>query len=458
MKFVDLELAPPLLQAVADRGYETASPIQAQTIPHTLAGRDVLGCAQTGTGKTAAFALPTLHRLHTQPSHSTGQKPPKGKRLPRCLVLAPTRELAGQIADSFRDYGQRLPLTGCVVYGGVNQNPQVRKLERGVDILVATPGRLLDLMNQGHVDLSRIETFILDEADRMLDMGFIPDIRKVSKQIPRQRQTLLFSATMPPAIAKLAHDLLTDPVRIDIAPQSTTADRVEQSVYFVDKPHKPALIVHLLSKHAISRAIVFTRTKYGADKLVKKLRQADVPAEAIHGNKSQNARQRSLDRFRDGKCHILIATDIASRGIDVDNVSHVFNYDLPDDPESYVHRIGRTARAGASGTAVAFCDQEERGNLTAIERLIGIRIPVLDDHPDDIPMGAAAKMSRDATPVKRGQPPRRGPRRGPGAAGKRQPRGGGKPGRGAAGKPSSSPRKPGKPRRRGPKRGGNPDG
>ncbi|MEO1235201.1 MAG: DEAD/DEAH box helicase, partial [Planctomycetota bacterium] len=379
MQFTDLPLAAPLLRAVADRGYETASPIQAQTIPHTLEGRDVLGCAQTGTGKTAAFALPTLHRLTRKPTDSirgpalrntpadrsekktigrktpghgkntSGGKTSGGKRLPRCLVLAPTRELAQQIADSFRDYGQHLPLTGCVVYGGVNQNPQVRKLQRGVDIVVATPGRLLDLMNQGHVDLSRVETFVLDEADRMLDMGFIPDIRRITKQLPAERQTLMFSATMPSAIAKLAKELLTDPVRIDVAPQSTTAERVEQALYFVDRPHKPAMIVHLLNHHSISRAIVFTRTKHGADKLVKKLRHADVPAEAIHGNKTQNARQRSLDRFRDGRCHVLVATDIAARGIDVDNVSHVFNYDLPDDPESYVHRIGRTARAGASG-------------------------------------------------------------------------------------------------------------
>jgi ATP-dependent RNA helicase RhlE len=395
MKFADLPLAPTLLQTLEGLGYETATPIQNQTIPHILAGRDVLGCAQTGTGKTAAFALPTLDRL-------ASDGPGKGKRKPRCLVLAPTRELAGQIADSFKEYGRGLSVKGCVIFGGVNQNPQVRNLQRGVDVIVATPGRLMDLMQQGHIDLSAIDTFILDEADRMLDMGFIPDIRKITQQLPQPRQTLLFSATMPPAIEKLARDLLNDPVKIDIAPQSTTAERIEQVLYFVDKGHKPAMLAHLLQKHSISRAIVFTRTKHGADKLLKRLRRDDIPGEAIHGNKTQNARQRSLDRFRDGRCHVLIATDIASRGIDVDNVSHVFNYDLPDDPESYVHRIGRTARAGASGIAITFCDREERGNLAAVERLIGQTVPVLTDFPDDIPEGEAARLSRTSTKPRRG--------------------------------------------------------
>ncbi|MEM6855767.1 MAG: DEAD/DEAH box helicase, partial [Planctomycetota bacterium] len=383
MEFTQLQLAEPILQAVADRGYETASPIQAQTIPHILDGHDVLGCAQTGTGKTAAFALPTLHRLLAD----TGKSKP-GKRKPRCLVLAPTRELAAQIAESFQDYGQRTDLTGVVIYGGVNQNPQVRKLQRGVDIVVATPGRLLDLIEQGFVDLSAIETFVLDEADRMLDMGFVPDIRKVSKLIPKNRQTLLFSATMPPPIEKLANDLLRDPVKISTAPPSSTADRVEQGLYFVDKAHKPAMLAHLLNALSISRTIVFTRTKYGADKLVKKLRKLDIPSEAIHGNKTQNARQRSLDRFKSGQCHVLVATDIASRGIDVDNISHVFNYDLPDDPESYVHRIGRTARAGASGMAITFCDKEERANLTAVQKVIQMKVPILTDFPEHIPEGA----------------------------------------------------------------------
>ena len=443
MPFDQLDLAEPILRAVAERGYTDATPIQAQTIPHTLAGRDVLGVAQTGTGKTAAFALPTLDRLHRADTA-------KGQRRPRCLVLAPTRELAGQIADSFRDYGGQLRITGCVIYGGVNQNPQIRKLQRGVDVVVATPGRLMDLMDQGHVDLGQIEFFILDEADRMLDMGFIPDIRKITKKLPRDRQTLLFSATMPPAIEKLAHDLLRDPVQINTAPAASTADRVEQALYFVDKAHKPAMLAHLLQQHSISRAIVFTRTKYGADKLVKRLRGFDLPAEAIHGNKTQNARQRSLDRFKDGRCHVLVATDIASRGIDVDDVSHVFNYDLPDDPESYVHRIGRTARAGASGIAITFCDRQERANLTAVQRLIKQTIPVRTDHPEHVPEGEAASLPADTPRPKR--PQRNARRTRPRASGN----GGGK-GKNAG--PAADPANPGGGRsrqtgkRRGPSRG-----
>ncbi|MEM1107173.1 MAG: DEAD/DEAH box helicase [Planctomycetota bacterium] len=464
MEFTELPLAEPLLRAVADQGYATASPIQAQTIPQTLAGRDVLGCAQTGTGKTAAFALPTLHRLHTVAA--TGKKYKAVARPPRCLVLAPTRELAGQIADSFRDYGRHTDVTHMVVYGGVNQNPQVARLQAGVDVVIATPGRLLDLMEQGHVDLSRIEVFILDEADRMLDMGFIPDIRKINRRVPKKRQTLLFSATMSPAIEKLARDLMRDPVKIDTAPQSTTADGVEQALYFVDKPHKPQMLIHLLNELSISRAIVFTRTKYGADKLLKKLRRADIPAEAIHGNKTQNARQRSLDRFKSGQCHILLATDIASRGIDVDNVSHVFNYDLPDDPESYVHRIGRTARAGATGLAIAFCDQNERANLTAVQRLIRMRVPVLTDFPEDIPEGAGAKLPDDTPRPKKpqrgggrgGQKPRRGqsatskaaPKKKT-AAQKRKPSKNRRSQPGQGGKPSSTRNPKRKPPRRGPK-------
>lgn len=449
MLFADLDLDQSLLRAVTDQRYTTATPIQAQTIPHILAGRDVLGCAQTGTGKTAAFALPTLHRLHTNAPAKSGQ------RKPRCLVLAPTRELAGQIADSFAAYGTHLRLRGTVVFGGVNQNPQVNRLRQGIDILIATPGRLLDLMNQGHVDLSQVQTFILDEADRMLDMGFIPDIRKVTKAIPRKRQTLLFSATMPPPIEKLANDLLTDPVKIEVAKQSSTADRVEQGLYFVDKVHKPVMLAHLLKTQSISRAIVFTRTKHGADKLLKKLRAANITGEAIHGNKTQNARQRSLDRFRAGTCHVLIATDIASRGIDVDNVSHVFNYDLPDDPESYVHRIGRTARAGASGIAITFCDREERANLTAVERLIKQTVPVLTDHPGNIPVGGGATLSPDAVSKKK---PQRGGRRGgapkrqssDGKSAGRPRRTGGGAGATASAKNTSRKKKTGKPRRRGP--------
>ena len=386
MRFADLPLAEPIRRAVAELGYDTATPIQAQTIPLIQEGRDVLGCAQTGTGKTAAFALPTLHRLHARP-------PRAGHRVPRCLVLAPTRELAAQIAESFEAYGAHLDLRTAVVYGGVNAKPQIARLRHGVDVLVATPGRLLDLREQGHVDFSAIQTFVLDEADRMLDMGFIPDIRRVSRALPKKRQTLLFSATMPAEIERLVQDLLHRPAKVEVARRSSTAEGVEQVLYFVDKPHKPALLAHLIHTHSISRAIVFVRTKYGADKLLRKLRRLDIPGEAIHGNKTQNARQRSLERFRDGRCHVLIATDIASRGIDVDDVSHVFNYDLPDDPESYVHRIGRTARAGASGLAVAFCDQYERDSLAAVERLIRQQLTVRRDHPDGVPEGKAANLT-----------------------------------------------------------------
>ncbi|WP_428389433.1 DEAD/DEAH box helicase [Mucisphaera sp.] len=383
MNFQDLPLAKPVLRAVADKGYTTATPIQAQAITPILEGRDVLGCAQTGTGKTAAFALPILSRLHDTPL--TKPKNPA----PRCLILAPTRELAVQIADSFRAYAKHMTVRGALVFGGVSQAPQVRKIRQGVDIIVATPGRLLDLMNQGHIQLNHISTLVLDEADRMLDMGFLPDIRRITAEVPRKRQTLLFSATMPGPIRTLADDLLTNPVAIQIEPEAPTVDRIDQGVYFVDKPHKAKLLTHLLTTLPIQRAIVFTRTKHGADKVVKQLGRANIRAEAIHGNKTQAARQRTLDSFRTGRSHILIATDIASRGIDVDGVSHVFNYDITHEPESYVHRIGRTARAGASGRAISFCDAEERSSLRAIEKAIRKTITPLTDHPDDVPTGEA---------------------------------------------------------------------
>lgn len=377
MKFADLRLAEPILRAIADEGYHTATPIQAQTIPLALEGRDVLGCAQTGTGKTAAFALPVLHRLAENPSGG-------GKRQPRCLVLSPTRELAQQIADSFATYGNQLHVYGTVIFGGVNQNRQVQALRRGVDIVVATPGRLMDLMNQGHVDLRNIETLVLDEADRMLDMGFIHDIKRIVAQIPDKRQTLLFSATMPREIRKLVEELLQDPATVEVAPVSTTAEAIDQSVYFVDRKKKPDLLAHLVDELAMTRAIVFTRTKHGADRVVKQLRMRGTLAEAIHGNKTQNARQRALDNFRRGKVPVLVATDIASRGIDVDGISHVVNFDLTHEPETYVHRIGRTARAGATGAAVSFCDRDERGNLRAIQRLIRQDIEVRTAKVDDI--------------------------------------------------------------------------
>jgi ATP-dependent RNA helicase RhlE len=361
MQFASLRLIEPLLRALVSEGYLTATPVQAQAIPPGLEGRDVLASAQTGTGKTAAFALPILQRL----SQTTV---PGGKA--RCLVLCPTRELASQISDGFRAYGKYLRLRHTVIYGGVGQNPQVDSMRRGTDIVVATPGRLLDLMEQGHVDLRGIEVLVLDEADRMLDMGFIRDIRKIVAKLPAKRQTMLFSATMPTEIRQLAQTLLQKPAVVQVSPVATTPDGIEESVYFVEKRNKPELLAHLVNELPMSRAIVFTRTKHGADKVVRSLHASGIRAEAIHGNKSQNARQRALENFRASKIPVLVATDIASRGIDIDGVSHVVNYDLTHEPETYVHRIGRTARAGATGAAVSFCDAEERSNLRAIERLI----------------------------------------------------------------------------------------
>jgi ATP-dependent RNA helicase RhlE len=376
LTFSDLQLLAPLLRSVASEGYNHPTPIQAQTIPHILSGRDVLGCAQTGTGKTAAFALPILHRLMSaKPAH--GKTP-----LPRCLVLCPTRELATQIADAFKTYGQHTPIRGAVVFGGVSQHHQVNNLRRGVDVIVATPGRLLDLMNQGHIDLRGIQTLVLDEADRMLDMGFINDIRKIVAKVPSQRQTLLFSATMPHEIRSLASSLLRDPVSIQIEPEKPAAQRVEQTVYFAQRTQKPDLLAQLVQDLGMSRVIVFTRTKHGADRLVRQLHQRNIRGEAIHGNKTQNARQRALDNFRKDKVGILVATDIAARGIDVDGVTHVVNYDLTHEPETYVHRIGRTARAGAAGMAISLCDRDEIPHLRAIERLLRQSIPVSGPAPD----------------------------------------------------------------------------
>ncbi len=373
MQFSQLRLAEPLLKALQSEGYVTATPIQAQAIPHALEGKDVLGSAQTGTGKTAAFALPILQRL--------GAKPLEGKRTARALILAPTRELATQIADSFRAYGQHYPVRNTVIFGGVNQHRQVEALRRGVDVIIATPGRLLDLMNQGYVDLRQVEVLVLDEADRMLDMGFIHDIRKITAKVPAKRQTLMFSATMPREIRQLADSLLRDPVSVQVAPVAQTADKIDQSVYFVEKSNKAQLLAHLVHELPMTRAIVFTRTKHGADRVVRHLHTRGIKAEAIHGNKSQNARERALQGFRSGRIPLLIATDIASRGIDVDDITHVVNYDITHEPETYVHRIGRTARAGASGSAISFCDREERSNLKAIERLIKRTITIREDHP-----------------------------------------------------------------------------
>ncbi len=354
MKFTDLRLSKPILRVANEEGYRTATPIQAQAIPHALAGRDVLGCAQTGTGKTAAFAMPVLQRLSISGS-ATG-----ARRRPRCLVLCPTRELAVQIGECFNTYGRYLVLRETVVFGGVSQVSQVRALRGGVDVLVATPGRLLDLMGQGHVQLGNVQTLILDEADRMLDMGFLPDIRRVLKLLPHDRQTMLFSATMPEDIRRLAGQLLRDPVTVQVAPQSCAIDTVDQSVYYVPRRHKSDLLAHFVRSQPVTRALVFTRTKRAADRLVHRLRGHGLRAEAIHSNKTQSGRQRSLESFRAGRVLLLVATDIASRGIDVDGISHVFNYDLTREPETYVHRIGRTGRAGASGVAVSFCDGDER--------------------------------------------------------------------------------------------------
>ena len=371
--FESLKLLPELLAALEHEGYHTATPIQSQAIPHVLEGRDLLGCAQTGTGKTAAFALPILQNLHNQKPKSPGAI--------RTLVLTPTRELAAQIVESFDRYGAKLGLRTIYVFGGVGQAPQVAALRRSPEILVATPGRLLDLIEQRHVSLGNLEIFVLDEADRMLDMGFIHDVRRVLKHLPAQRQSLFFSATMPPDIQRLAHDILIKPVKVEVTPVATTAEKIDQSIYFVEKDYKRDLLKHLLQDASISRALVFTRTKHGADKVARTLNQAGVKAEAIHGNKSQNNRVRALENFKQGQTRILVATDIAARGIDIDGVSHVIIYDLPNIPESYVHRIGRTARAGAEGVSISFCDTEERAYLRDIERTIRMKVPVVDAHP-----------------------------------------------------------------------------
>ena len=377
--FEELQLIRPLLNAVKTEGYENPTPIQEQAIPHVLSGKDLLGCAQTGTGKTAAFALPILQRLCAEP-------PPKGRRPIRVLALTPTRELASQIGDSFAAYGRNTGLRHAVVFGGVSQNPQAAALDRGVDILVATPGRLLDLTNQGMIKYNALEVFVLDEADRMLDMGFINDVRKIIRSLPEKRQTLFFSATMPPEIRSLADSILHDPVQVAVAPPATTVDLVEQSVYFVEKPEKIKLLLHLFRNPDLGRVLIFTRTKHGADKVTRLLERNRVSARAIHGNKSQGAREDALDMFKRGRVRALVATDIASRGIDIENVTHVVNYDLPNEPESYVHRIGRTARAGAAGAAISFCAMDERPFLVDIERLTKKWIRQEDENPYRSPM------------------------------------------------------------------------
>ncbi len=378
MRFEELRLAEPLLRAVRTARYVDPTPIQAEAIPLILAGRDVLGCAQTGTGKTAAFALPVLQRLSDRSVRTTA---PAGRV--RALVLCPTRELAQQIYESFRDYGQYTRVRQAVVFGGVNQNPQVRALRAGVEVLVATPGRLLDLMGQGLASVKHTEILILDEADRMLDMGFLPDLRRILTQVPSKRQTLLFSATMPAPIRKLAGNVLNDPAHVQVARVSSPIPTVAHWVYHVEKPKKPTLLQRLLTETPTTRTLVFTRTKHGADKVVRQLIKAGVPAAALHGNKSQGARTRALAEFRSAKTPVLVATDIAARGLDVEDISHVINYDLTPEPETYVHRIGRTGRAGATGTAVSFCTSEEHDTLRAIERLLREPLQCAPDSPQN---------------------------------------------------------------------------
>lgn len=365
----------PILKALETEGYTTPTPIQEKAIPVVLDQRDLLACAQTGTGKTAAFAIPILQKLYNDKLQKGAVKGIK------TLILTPTRELAIQIGESFMAYGQHTGISHLVVFGGVSQVPQVNALRYGIDILIATPGRLLDLVDQGYIDLRNLTTFVLDEADRMLDMGFIHDVRKVVKLIPVKRQTLFFSATMPNEISSLANTILTNPVRVEVTPVSSTAEKIRQAVFFVEKENKPSLLLHILEDENIKSALVFTRTKHGADKVAKHLNRANIYAEAIHGEKSQNARQRALSLFKAGEVRVLVATDIAARGIDVDALSHVINFELPNVPETYVHRIGRTGRAGASGIAFSFVDATERPYLKDINKLTSQSIPVVDNHP-----------------------------------------------------------------------------
>ena len=374
ISFLDLKLHEALQLSLKEAGYTHPTPIQSEAIPALLQGRDLLGCAQTGTGKTAAFALPILHRLMEK------HKRPESKQT-RVLVLTPTRELAIQVHESFMTYGQHFKMKYAVVYGGVGQSPQVAVMSRGVDVLVATPGRLMDLIEQGHIRLSGLEVFVLDEADRMLDMGFIHDIKKIIKHLPPIRHNLFFSATMPPEIEKLANSILNHPIKIAVTPPATTVELIAQSVMFVERENKRPLLKHILTDQALKRVIVFSRTKHGANKIVDYLEKGGIISEAIHGNKSQTARQKALENFRKGITRVLIATDIAARGIDIDDISHVINFDLPNVSEDYVHRIGRTARAGTSGIAISFCDAEEKAFLKDIEKLIGKNIVVVDNQP-----------------------------------------------------------------------------
>ena len=373
--FAGLKLAAPILRAISDEGYETPTPIQAQSIDAIIDGHDLMGVAQTGTGKTAAFSLPLLHLL----SDNEGRKAIPNR--PLALILAPTRELAGQIVESIKLYGRHVPLRSTVIFGGTSARAQITAMKRGVHVLVATPGRLIDLMNQGHIRLDKVEMFVLDEADTMLDMGFIHDVRKVQQALPKDHQTIMFSATMPKTVKKLADGLLHDPVHVSVAPAATTAEKIVQSVMFVPKDKKRVLLEEILEDKDIKRVLIFTRTKHGANRVAKQLEQMGVRSDAIHGNKSQNARQKALKSFKAGNIRALVATDIAARGIDIDGITHVINYELPNEPESYVHRIGRTARAGADGIAISLCEKDERAYLRSIERTIRATVPVDKEHP-----------------------------------------------------------------------------
>lgn len=399
--FDQLNLVEPILKALKAEGYTTPTPIQQQAIPILLQGKDLLGCAQTGTGKTAAFAIPILQLLY-----KLEQKNPSKRRRIKALILTPTRELAIQIEESFNAYGKHTGLKPTVIFGGVSQHSQVDRLNRGIDILIATPGRLLDLMQQGFVHLNELQFFVLDEADRMLDMGFVNDVKKVIAKLPPKRHSLFFSATMPPVIQSLADSILHQPTKIEVTPVSSTADTIVQSLYYVAKSDKKRLLIHLLQTEKINSVLVFTRTKHGADRVVKDLDKAGIKAAAIHGNKSQNARQAALSDFKSGKIKVLLATDIASRGIDIDALSHVINFELPNIPETYVHRIGRTGRAGFNGIAFSFCDEEEFGELKDIQKLIGKQIPVNDTHPfvldtryvESVPSSARTKPNKQLPP------------------------------------------------------------
>ena len=394
--FKELQLIEPIQKALEAQGYETPTPIQQQAIPHVLQGKDLFGCAQTGTGKTAAFAIPILQQLALRETE-------KGKRKISTLILTPTRELATQIEENFQEYGKNLDLRTAVIFGGENQNNQVKRLQNGVDILVATPGRLLDLISQKYISLAHIEIFVLDEADRMLDMGFIHDVKKLLTIIPKKRQTLFFSATMPDSILSLANSILTNPVKVEVTPASTTAETIQQSVYFIDKDNKNLLLLDNLRKDIHDSVLVFTRTKHGADKIVKFLEKNNVKSAAIHGNKSQNARQRALDNFKSKEIKVLVATDIAARGIDIDNLLYVINYDLPNIPETYVHRIGRSGRAGAKGIAISYCNYEEKAYLKDIQKITGIQVPVIENHPYPMEVFVVEKKEQKARPSRNQQ-------------------------------------------------------